>query len=274
MAATIHPAPRVMAEKSSRRDYLSFSAVSLFAACPLRFYFRYIAGLSEDALTASLMFGAAFHAGVEWHFRELLIGRPGPDIDALLAVFWDTWHARAATTIRFTKGEDINTVGQLADRMFAAFQKSAFARPNGTIIGIEEELRGELIPGLPDLLARVDLLVDSGDALELTDFKTSRTRWDADDITDSASQLLLYHELAKNLADGRPLRLRFAVLTKAKSPELSLFPVEADEHQIERTKQVVYQVWRAIQSGHFYPSPSPIHCPTCPYRAPCRAWTG
>jgi RecB family exonuclease len=263
-----------MAGKSSCRDYLSFSAVSLFATCPLRYYFRYIAGLPEDTVTASLMFGAAFHAGVEWHFRELLIGRPAPDIDALLAVFWDTWHARAAITIRFTKGEDINTVGQLADRMFAAFQKSAFARPNGTTIGIEEELRGELIPGLPDLLARVDLLVDTGDALELTDFKTSRARWDADDISDSASQLLLYHELAKTLADGRPLRLRFAVLTKAKSPELSLFPVAADEQQIERTKHVVYQVWRAIQSGHFYPSPSPVQCPTCPYRAPCRAWTG
>jgi CRISPR/Cas system-associated exonuclease Cas4 (RecB family) len=33
-------------------------------------------------------------------------------------------------------------------------------------------------------------------------------------------------------------------------------------------------VWRAIQAGQFFPSPSPLNCHSCPYREPCRAWSG
>lgn len=42
--------------------------------------------------------------------------------------------------------------------------------------------------------------------------------------------------------------------------------------RIERTKQVVERVWHAIEAGHFYPSPSPMECPGCPYRQACQQW--
>ena len=137
-----------------------------------------------------------------------------------------------------------------------------------------KELRGEIIPGCPDLLARVDLLIESDDALILADFKTSRGTWGADKVEQAAPQLLLYSELAKTLADGKPLRLVFAVLTKTQLPLLTLHDVPRDPQQVERTKRTVERVWHAIEGGHFYPSPSPMQCPSCPYRSPCRAWTG
>jgi hypothetical protein len=55
-------------------------------------------------------------------------------------------------------------------------QQSAFAQPRGKILGVEEELRGRLVAGCPDLLARIDLLVETDDALVITDFKTARSR--------------------------------------------------------------------------------------------------
>jgi hypothetical protein len=69
-----------------------------------------------------------------------------------------------------------------ADRLLRAFLNSDFSQPAGTIIGIEEELRGELVPGCPDLLARVDLLVETDDALIVQDFKTSRSSWSNDHV--------------------------------------------------------------------------------------------
>ena len=63
------------------------------------------------------------------------------------------------------------------------------------VVGIEEELRGPVFRQMPDLLARLDLIVDAGDALKVSDFKTSRTQWDEDQVTNSADQLLLYSEL-------------------------------------------------------------------------------
>ena len=38
-------------------------------------------------------------------------------------------------------------------------------------------LRGLVIPGLPDLLGRVDLIIETDAELVITDWKTSRSRW-------------------------------------------------------------------------------------------------
>jgi RecB family exonuclease len=263
-----------MVEKSGGRDYLSFSAISLFQQCPLRYMFRYLLGLPEEVVSASLVFGGAIHAAVQFHFEQLLAGGTAPSLDTLLDVYQDAWHGREGQTVLFNKGEDANALGRLADRMLTGFQRSDFAQPSGTIIGVEEELRGELLPGCPDLLARIDLIVDTGDAVVVTDFKTARREWSQGQVYDSAPQLLLYSELVKHLADGKPLRLAFAVMTKTAIPFLALHDVPADQHQIDRTKRIVERVWRSIQAGNFYPSPSPLQCPTCPFQKPCRAWKG
>jgi CRISPR/Cas system-associated exonuclease Cas4 (RecB family) len=123
-------------------------------------------------------------------------------------------------------------------------------------------------------LARLDLIVDVGEAIVISDFKTSRSSWGESHVTESASQLLLYHEIGGGLAGGKPLRLEFAVLTKTKTPALTVHAVMTDRFQIERTKWVVKRVWQAIRTGLFYPAPSPMQCPTCPYRRACKAWAG
>lgn len=251
------------------RDYISFSAINTFQGCSLRYFFRYVLGLPEQTISASLVMGSAIHACLQFHFEELLAGNEAPSLDVLLDVFQDAWQARSGENVVFNKGEDINTVSSLADRMLKAFQASAFASPSGTIIAVEEELRGQLIPGIPDLLARVDLVIDEGDSLALTDFKTARSAWTVDHVEESASQLLLYHQLAKELADGRPVKLGFGVLTKTKTPDFALYPVEVNAQRLERTKKVVERAWRAIQAGNFIPNPSPMNCPTCPFREPC-----
>lgn len=274
MNTTFPSANGVPAEKPPGRDYWSYSALSLYASCPLRYFFKYIQGLPSDSVAASLVFGGALHSSLQHHYEQLLAGRPAPGLEELLAVYQDSWRTFGGLEVRFGKGEDINSLGRLADRMLRAFQKSDFARPEGHIIAIEEELRGELVPGMPDLLARVDLIVDTGDELVVSDFKTSRSAWSADHVMDSARQLLLYSELAKPLGDGKPLRLEFAVLTKAKFPELVIHDVPHDPQQVERTKRIVERVWRSIESGNFYPAPSPMNCPTCPFRQECRAWQG
>jgi CRISPR/Cas system-associated exonuclease Cas4 (RecB family) len=240
----------------------------------LKFYFRYIEGLPQEVISSGLVYGTCFHAALEWHFHELMIGHPPPDLDTLLDIFWDVWRTHEKKEILFPKSENLPSLARLADRMLRTFQASDLARPAGTIRGVEETVCGELMPGLPGLTARVDLLVDSAEAIDVVDFKTARTAWDADQVLDAAGQLLLYHELVKPLAQGRPVTLSFAVFTKTKTPQLHTYPVRVDEHQVERTKAIVAQVWRAIETGNFYPIPSPLQCPTCPYREPCRAWQG
>lgn len=274
MTAAVIDSPSAAVTQLPGRDYISFSAISSFQRCPLAFKFRYLDQLREDVVSASLVFGGAIHSAIELHFNELMAGNPAPDLDTLLYSFQDAWRNRENGSIRFNKGDDENTLGELAERMLRAFQSSSGAVPEGRILGVEEELRGGIIPGVPDILGRIDLLVETSDAVVVTDWKTSRSRWNANQATDNADQLLLYSELVRDLVPGKSLRTQFMVVTKAKTPSVEMHTAAVSPRQIARTKRTVQRVWRAIESGNFYPTPSPMNCSGCPFKAACREWTG
>jgi len=256
------------------RDYISYSALSLYQSCPLRFYFRYIAGLPERTISASLVFGSAIHRAIEHHFNEVMAGCEPPTIEALMGEYDRHWQDNDVSTIRFGKGDDLDSLGKLASRMLAAFQMSKLAQPVGHIIGVEEELRGQVVAGCPDILGRIDLLEETTDELIVTDFKTARSRWSQTQIIDSTPQLLLYSELVRPLAPHKRHRLQFAVLSKAKATSADLHTVVAEPREVTRTKRIVERVCQAIDHGMFYPAPSPMSCPSCTFRAQCRAWSG
>lgn len=256
------------------RDYISYSAIGTYMACPLRYYFRYCVGLPEQTVSASLVFGSAIHRGVEHHFNELLAGNEPPTLEALLAEYDRHWQETDREQVKFGKDDNLESLNSLAMRMFTAFQASRLAQPAGHIIGVEEQLRGSVIKGAPELLGRLDLLVETDEALQIVDFKTSRSRWSADQVDDAAGQLLLYSELVRPFAPHKKLRLQFAVLTKTKDPQLDMHEVAYDRHRVDRIKRIVERVWQAIDAKLFYPAPSLMQCPSCPFREPCRAWCG
>ncbi len=70
---SLQPEPRV-ASPPTERDYISYSSITSYQACPLRWYFKYIAGLPERTVSSSLVFGSAIHRSVEHHFNELMAG--------------------------------------------------------------------------------------------------------------------------------------------------------------------------------------------------------
>ena len=256
------------------RDYLSYSAITTYQGCPLRYYFRYVAGLPEKTVSSSLVFGSAVHRAVEHHFNELMAGNEPPTLDALVGEYDRHWAESDPQAVKFGKDDDVESLGTLATKMFAAFKASPLATPAGRIIGVEEELRGSVVAGCPDLLGRIDLIEETADELVVTDLKTSRSRWSRDQADDSAGQLLLYHELVRNFVPRKRIRLQFAVLTKTKEPSVDLHEVQADRRAVDRTKRILERVWKAIDAEVFYPAPSPIQCSGCSFREECRAWSG
>ena len=265
--------PNDVAMGLTGRNYVSFSAISAYQSCPMRYFFRYVKGMPENVVSSSLVFGGAVHSAVEHHFNETMAGSPPSDLDSLLGAFWDGWRDRQEEAeIRFSKGEDISTIGELAQRVLTAFLESDQSKPDGRILAVEEQLRGQIINGVPDLLARIDLLTETHDELAVVDFKTARNRWSKEQASNSAEQLLLYSELARHLAPHKAVVCQFIVVTKAKSPLVEQHTVRVDRQRVERTKAIVQQVWQAIQAGMFYPSPSPIACGTCAFRQACNRW--
>jgi putative RecB family exonuclease len=218
------------------------------------------------------VFGAALHRAIEFHFRELLAGNDAPSEELLLSHYQVEWRERASADIRYGKDETADSLAELACRMLAKFMASEAAKPTGTILAVEERLRGAIISGLPDLVGIVDLIVETADELQITDWKSSRARWSQDQLEDSAEQLALYAALASDFAPGKRIRTQFGVLVKTKDPVIERHSRVLTTQQVDRTKRVVERVWKAIEAEHFFPAPSPMACASCPYRAPCRLW--
>ncbi len=80
--------------------------------------------------------------------------------------------------------------------------------------------------------------------------------------------------MTRPMAPEKKVALQFVVVTKGKEPAVESHVVPFDERRIARTLRIVERTWRAIDAGHFYPSPSPMSCPGCSFRAACRAWAG
>jgi len=255
-------------------DHLSYSSVNTYRQCPLKWHFKYVEKIPEEVIGSALVFGSAVHSGIERHFQTLLETGKAPTTEELLEAFDECWASFDSDLIKFGKGDDAQTMRELAKKMFTTFQASHFANPKGTIVAVEESMRAEFITGVPDVLARVDLAVQSGDELVLTDFKTSRSRWSADQAQSQAEQLLLYANLAGRVLDGKHIKLQFAVVTKAKTPQLEVHEVSLDTARLDRTKAIFSRVWDAIKSGNVYPSPSQMNCQSCGFKSACRAWAG
>ena len=88
--ASTNPANEV-AQRITGRPYISWSALSTFRTCPLKYKFRYIDGLHEDSVSSALVFGTGIHSAVEQHYQAHLAGDPKPDLDALLFAYRSAW---------------------------------------------------------------------------------------------------------------------------------------------------------------------------------------
>lgn len=261
-----------MIAKATVRDYLSFSAIRTYQGCPLRYKFKYLDGILEDRVSSTLIFGCAIHAALEHYFHQFMAGEPQlPNVPELIEIYQQNWSTEK--TIQFGSKESRESLDQLAKKMLRNFLASDLSSPSERIVGIEEDIRGELLPGMPDILGRIDLLLESTDVV-IRDLKTSRSSWDEDQASESAEQLLLYAELVKEMFPGRTIRLQFAVITKHVDPRIQLVETPWDLHRLHRTKQIVKSVWQSIQGGNFYPNPSPIGCSSCCYKSQCMAWKG
>ncbi len=262
-----------IAERLTGRSYLSWSAISTFLKCPLRYKFHYLDQLPEEFVSSNLIFGSAIHSALDAYFQEHLAARRSLDLDALLAVYRESWSEIDLLNVRFSKTETMTGMSELAERMLQAFLDSELSKPEGSIIGIEEEFQAPVIAECPDLFARLDLMVEDSTTMTITDFKTARSRWSPAETNASEGQLLIYHELVRQITD-RPIRLQFAVITKTKTPDIELRTVDPDPQRIARIRRLIQNVWAGIQSGNYYPVPSAMNCPTCGYRERCLQWNG
>ena len=110
----ITPARTNPANEVTGRDYASWSAISTFRQCPLKYKFRYIDGLPEESVSSALVFGTGMHSAIEQHFQAVLSGEEQPDLERLMFAYRSAWLPHDPAEIQFGSTETRASLDALA----------------------------------------------------------------------------------------------------------------------------------------------------------------
>lgn len=243
--------------------HLSWSRVRQYLQCPRAFEFRYVIQAEPAFTPVTLAVGVAVHHVVERALERQLEGLPPlseVDIPPLIEESLNALQPAAPM-----EESDRGTAGRCASALVATLPTIL----DGEILAIEESVERRPWADLPAITGRVDLIVRSGDAVRIIDFKSSRAKWSERDVTLQAGQLALYQLLAADRytdAPGATTRLQFVTVTKSKQPVVTTHDAPAIDP--ENLHQQFAGVWRGISAGVF-PARPDHQCLTCPYQRHC-----
>jgi hypothetical protein len=259
-------------------DHLSYSSLTTYAMCPRKYYYRYLVDAPHEFIAAVLAFGGAFHRVVEMIHRARIEGRPIPDHGALLNCYQDEWSLATALGIPvvYAKTEDELSLRDMASRMISAYREHLLAadalHPPAQIVAIEHAERFRLLPDVPPIEMRVDLLeIDRDGQVIVTDVKTSRSCWTDIKLREALPQLILYARglmpIVRALGATKIVP-RFTVVTKSKAACIQELSPSATQDDLDRLKQQVQDVWHSIQNQVFVQRTG-WQCAQCPYKKRC-----
>ena len=247
-------------------NHLSYSQVSTYLTCPLRYRFQYVDVIPPTFMSAALAFGSAIHESVAAFYQTRLEGdelRPHEMLD----VYRDTWSK--SENIKFFNGDGEESLREKAKQMLSVFHGSV--DPSVMILGVEEFFEFRL-DGLPPFHGYIDLIeqADSG-AVTVVDLKTASKK-PSGSPAESNLQLTAYSLGASAIGfDPDELTLRLDVITKTKSPELCRHETTRTETDRDRFVKLVKHVWHAIEGHAFFPRED-WHCNQCAWATHCNQW--
>lgn len=251
--------------------HTSYSRVSAYLRCGLAYKFKYLMGLEQEFQPAPLIFGVAIHRAVELFFRSKMTGKSAPTLNELYSTFQLAWEDQAKNSpeIRFKEGEDAHTQSDLAKRMLAAFLDYTADRVFN-VLAVEQRFSVALTPGMPPLVAFVDLIegLPNGGEICITDIKTAAKRYSETSAFDSL-QLAAYAAIAKALGHEGVVQVKYLVITKAKVPAIQTLAAVLDDPDIHRFVKIAQAVHDAAEKEAFVPNPG-WQCGSCQWQGACR----
>ena len=248
----------------------SLSQVNAYLGCPLKYRFQYVDKIPRPWRVAAMAFGSSVHAAVEWFHRERLAGR-STDISEVLKVFDADWYAQNVEPLVFSERESKDSLAEKGRSMIQIYVEST----NGTMpVAVEQPFELDLADPQTGEVLDVRLrgiidLVEEGETL--VDLKTAGRTLEAGGL-ERHLQLSTY-ALAYLLLHGSIPKLRLDMLLKTTKPRFERHETTRSVEDLRWTAQLIYEVWLAIETEHFFPNPS-WRCTECEYFAHCQQWRG
>lgn len=250
-------------------DHLSYSQISSYLTCPLRYRFRYIDQLPPEFIAAPLAFGTAIHEAVGAFYHQHLLG-DGLLPHQMVDVYRAAWASTEAEAIRFFNGDDSGVLLDKAKQLLSVFHESF--DPTVGILGVEEFFSMDMGKRIPPLHGYIDVIEHGTDgSIVVADLKTAARR-PSDAQVSQNIQLTAYSLGAAELGfDPEVLTLRLDVLVKTKEGKMVRLETTRTTNDRQRFIKLAKSVWKGIKREIFFPKQD-WHCGQCCYSQPCKDW--
>ena len=249
---------------------ISASRLGVWLSCRLKFFFRYVLGITKPNTPARHV-GTVVHAVLQqWNLarwrRAPLVG------EMIAAVFEQAWSTtRDDEAIAWKDDEPEAEVKAEAFALVEMYLRDnpipADEKPEAVEVMIEKDLSSH---GLPKLVGVLDLVRAGG---RIVDFKTSGKTPNAElTLHTNDVQLTAYAMLYREATDRRETALELHHLVKTKTPKLVVTEAPpATEVQTTRFLRLVENYVRGVECGDYAPAPG-FGCASCEFFNECRRW--
>ncbi len=251
------------------KAHLSYSQVSTYLMCPLKYNLHYIEQIEPQFTPAPLAFGSAIHEAVAAFYQSVLEGDP-ISVSQMHDVYREIWAAQSKErVIKFFNGDSEASLFNKAQAMLEAFINSF--DPSVQIVGIEEPFEVCLDDTIPPLIGWIDAVeLSPNGTVTVVDLKTASKRY-SDQHVQSNLQLTCYSLGAQSLGFNGETKFRLDVLLKTQKPELVRYETTRTDADRNRFIRLVKSVWQGIEKGVFYPKED-WQCGQCAYSDQCKLW--
>jgi putative RecB family exonuclease len=258
-----------MNEQAQDKPHLSYSQISTYCICPLKYRFHYIDKVEPPFTAAPLAFGSCIHEAVGAFYQSCLEGDP-LSVSQIHDVYRQAWKSLyEERQIRFFNGDTEESLTAKAQRMLEVFHEAFDSSVQ--IIGIEEPFEIDLGKRIPPLVGWIDVVEQAPDGtITVADLKTASKRY-SENTVHSNMQLTCYSLGAQTLGFNEDTRFRLDVLLKTKEPELIRYETTRTDADRERFLKLLKSVWQGIKKEIFFPKED-WQCGQCPFADPCKNW--
>jgi putative RecB family exonuclease len=246
-------------------------------------YYHYVEKRKPERVSINLPFGKAMHAALELYYRSLKIGGNKESLNALVekikVVLDYELEMNAGIPIVWKKTTpDKAGAFAMGKAMLTAFYES-IDLSGYAVVEVELPLSDRLYTddGLPTefmLVGILDLLLmDEHSEAVVVDNKTAAQSMSQASADENHQMSAYAYLLAANkyVFPTSPVKCRFDVLRKLKTPKLEQVDTVRTAQQRKRFAKIANAVLAGIDAGIYMPQPKWM-CYDCAYKEACMAW--
>jgi superfamily I DNA/RNA helicase/RecB family exonuclease len=246
-----------------RRLRTSYTRISVYEECHLRYFYASVAGL-DDRATYRMVFGKLMHT----IFELAATGAIGGDPDALKAAFRErfdpTWFPSRAVAAQYWR--DGLTMLRYWYEGEAELARAALAIE----VGFDIDVGGHAVRGRID---RVDRAED-GEGIILLDYKTARSIPSEAEAARSL-QLAIYYLAALRdpelAAFGPPVEMQLVYPAEQRGRRFRRVAQRPDDDHAERVERRLLPLLEGAAAERFEPDPH-ADCRFCAFKTICPLW--